>query len=359
MVRPYNFAAGPATLPEPVLNQVRDELLDYQGSGMSVMEMSHRSAQFEGIATDAESRLRRLLAIPDDFAVLFLQGGATGQFAAVPLNLAPQGAIADYVITGHWSQKSATEAGKFVQVNVAADSGPGHHSIPDRGSWRLSADAAYVSFAGNETIGGVEFPEPPDVGDAVMVGDLSSTLLSRPTDVTRFGVIYAGMQKNLGPAGLTVVVVRRDLLGRSGRALPAIMDWADNASSGSMLNTPPTFVWYVAGLVFAWVEEQGGVAALGERNRRKAALLYQAIDDSELYANPVTPAHRSWMNVPFTLADAALDPVFLREAADRGLLNLKGHRSIGGMRASLYNAMPEAGVTALIDFMHDFERRHG
>lgn len=359
MKRVFNFSAGPAVMPLEVLEQAREELLDWRGSGMSVMEMSHRGKAFVSIAEQAEADLRELLEVPDRYRILFLQGGATGQFAAVPLNLGGADAQADYVNTGAWSKKAISEAKRFCRVHIAADAGEPYNAIPVRETWQLSERPAYVHYTPNETIGGVEFHWIPDVGDVPLVADMSSTLLSRPLDVGRFGVIYAGAQKNIGPAGLTVVIVRDDLLGRSRAAMPMIVDWSAMARDGSMLNTPPTFAWYMAGLVFRWLKRQGGLGAVGERNLAKAKLLYTAIDESSFYANPVAAADRSRMNVPFTLARPELDKTFLAEARDAGLVTLEGHRSVGGMRASLYNAMPLEGVKALVSFMKEFERRHG
>ncbi len=360
MTRVYNFSAGPAMLPEAVLERARAELLDWHGTGMSVMEMSHRGEEFVSIARQAEADLRRLMGVPDDYHVLFLQGGATSQFAMVPMNLLRGRGRADYLDTGLWSRKAIKEARRYCEVNVAASSeAEGYTTIPPRESWRLDPQAAYVHYTPNETIGGVEFHWIPDTGDVPLVADMSSTILSRPIDVSRFGLIYAGAQKNIGPAGLTVVIVRRDLVGETLPGTPTMLDYAAHAEAGSMLNTPPTFAWYLAGLVFRWILEQGGLEAMAERNRRKAEKLYAAIDASGFYRNPVDPACRSWMNVPFTLADPALDATFLEEAKAAGLVALKGHRSVGGMRASIYNAMPEEGVDRLVEFMRDFERRHG
>ena len=361
MTRVYNFSAGPAMLPEEVLQQAREEMLDWRGSGMSVMEMSHRGKEFMSIATQAEQDLRELLAIPEGYKVLFLQGGASSQFAMVPLNLLRERNRADYYRTGSWSKKAIAEASRYCDVNVVADTQgeAGFTSVPAEGSVSFSKDASYVHYTPNETIEGVEFPYVPDTGDLPLVADMSSTLLSRPIDVSRFGVIYAGAQKNIGPAGLTVVIVREDLIGAAREGTPTMFDYKTHADSGSMYNTPPTYSWYLAGLVFDWLKRRGGLAAMAEVNRRKAEKLYAAIDASGFYHNPVDPACRSWMNVPFTLADSTLDAVFLEEAAAAGLKTLKGHRSVGGMRASIYNAMPEAGVDALVDFMRDFERRHG
>lgn len=353
----YNFSAGPAVLPGAVLKQARDELLDWHGSGMSVMEMSHRGKEYLSIAEQAEADLRELLSVPDDYRVLFLQGGATSQFAMVPMNLLRGRQQADYVNTGAWSKKAIAEARRYCEVNVVASSEDSNcTTIPAFDSWRLNSDAAYLHYTPNETIGGVEFHWVPETGDVPLVVDMSSTLLSRPIDVSRFGVIYAGAQKNIGPAGLTVVIVRDDLLGETLAGTPSMFDYKQHADNGSMLNTPPTYAWYIAGLVFKWLKQQGGVVSMAEINLRKSQRLYAAIDRSEFYTSPVDVDCRSWMNVPFTLADAGLDSEFLSQAKSAGLLSLKGHRSVGGMRASIYNAMPEAGVDALIDFMAGFER---
>ncbi|HEX7080238.1 MAG TPA: 3-phosphoserine/phosphohydroxythreonine transaminase [Gammaproteobacteria bacterium] len=358
MNRVYNFSAGPAMLPEAVLRRAQAELLDWKDSGMSVMEVSHRGADFIECAARAESALRALLEVPDGYRVLFLPGGATAQFAAVPLNLAPPDATVDYVLTGSWGKKAAGEAARYAEVNIAADAAEsGYTLIPDRSEWRLSKNAAYVHYTPNETIVGVEFHSIPEVGEAPLVADMSSTILSRPLDVGRFGVIYAGAQKNIGPAGLGIVIVREDLIGRARRETPGVFDYKIMAESNSMWNTPPTFAWYLAGLIFEWLAEQGGLAVMGERNRAKAEALYAAIDASDFYSNAVRADCRSWMNVPFTLADPSLDKTFLEESKAAGLTNLKGHRLVGGMRASLYNAMPLEGVQALIEFMADFEKR--
>ena len=358
-MRVFNFAAGPATLPLEVLEQARDELTDWRGSGMSVMEVSHRSKAFIGVAEEAERDLRELLAIPANYKVLFLQGGATGQFSAVPMNLAAPAATADYVNTGAWSKKAIAEAKRFCDVNVAADEAASNYStVPDPGALRLTSSAAYVHYTPNETIGGVEFPYVPDTRGVPLVADMSSTLLSRPLDVSKFGLIYAGAQKNIGPSGICVVIVRDDLIGRARPGTPAVWDFKAMADEGSMLNTPPTFSWYFAGLVFKWLKKRGGLAAMAERNRAKAELLYGFVDASGYYGNPVAKHARSWMNVPFTIPDPGLEKTFVAEAAKAGLTNLEGHRSVGGMRASLYNAMPLAGVEALVGFMKDFQARH-
>jgi phosphoserine aminotransferase len=360
MSRIYNFSAGPAMLPEEVLQQAREDMLEWQGSGMAVMEMSHRGKEFMSIAAQAEADLRELLAIPANYKVLFLQGGASSQFAMVPLNLLQGKSGADYINTGMWSKKAIAEAKRFCAVNVAASSEETKYTtIPPQAEWRLNADAAYVHYTPNETIGGVEFHWVPDTGDVPLVADMSSTLLSRPIDVSKFGVIYAGAQKNIGPAGLTLVIVREDLLGKAQANTPAMFDYKIHADADSMYNTPPTYAWYLAGLVFQLLKRNGGLQAMAEINKRKADKLYAAIDDSGFYRNPVEKSSRSWMNVPFTLADANLDKTFLAEAAQAGLKTLGGHRSVGGMRASIYNAMPEAGVDALVAFMQDFAKRNG
>ena len=358
MTRVFNFSPGPGVLPLEVLEQARDEILDWHGTGMSVMEMSHRGKAFISIAEQAEADLRELLNVPANYRVLFMQGGATLQFAAVPMNLVAAGQTVDYVNIGSWSKKAIGEAKRYAKVNVAADAGGAYCSIPAIEGWTTSVDAAYLHYTPNETIGGVEFHFIPDIGDVPLVADMSSTLLSRPIDVSKFGVIYAGAQKNIGPAGLTVVIVRDDLLGRARPETPSVLDYAAVAKDGSMLNTPPTFAWYLAGLVFQWIKRQGGLSIIGERNCEKAARLYDAIDRSSFYRNPVAKDARSWMNVVFTLANPELEKAFLAGAKSAGLVTLEGHRSVGGMRASLYNAMPMAGVEALVSFMAEFERAH-
>ncbi len=356
MSRVYNFSAGPAALPLEVLETMRRDIPDWQGTGMSVMEVSHRGAEFVELAARSTRNLRELLSVPDDYSILFTQGGATLQMAMAPLNLAGRGDTADYVITGSWGKKAAGEASKFLNVNVAADaSGDKFTLIPDEASWNRSENAAYLHYTPNETIAGVEFHYVPG-GDVPLVADMSSTILSRPIDVSKFGVIYAGAQKNIGPAGITVVIVRNDLLERAPGDLPHLMTWRAYAESDSMTNTPPTLAWYVADLVFAWLKERGGVEAMAEVNERKAKKLYAAIDASDFYSAPVREDCRSWMNVPFVLADDALDKRFLEESKAAGFANLKGHRSVGGMRASIYNAVPEAAVDALIEFMKEFEK---
>ena len=360
MTRVYNFSAGPAALPESVLRQAADEMLDWHGSGMSVMEMSHRGKEFISIHAEAEALLRELLAIPASYKVLFVQGGAIGENAIVPMNLLRGKTGADYVNTGEWSKKSIKEAKKYCNVNVAASSeADGFTSIPPRAGWKLDPQAAYVHICSNETIGGVEYHWTPDTGSVPLVADMSSDILSRPIDVARYGLIYGGAQKNIGPAGLTIVIVRDDLLGRALAVTPSAFDYTQQAENDSMLNTPPTYAIYIAGLVFRWIKAQGGLAAMEAHNRAKAALLYDYLDATAFYANPVAKADRSLMNVPFKLADAALDDAFLKGAQARGMLQLKGHRSVGGMRASIYNAMPVEGVQALVAYMKEFEAQHG
>jgi phosphoserine aminotransferase len=359
MSRVYNFSAGPAALPLEVLQQIQDDIPDWQGTGMSVMEVSHRSKDFVELAARAERNLRTLLAVPDDYSVIFPQGGATLQMAMTPLNLSTPSDVADYVVTGSWGKKAAGEAAKMCNVNVVADASDKNFTyIPDEFSWKRSDNAAYLHYTPNETIAGVEFHFVPG-GDVPLVADMSSTILSRPVDVSRFGAIYAGAQKNIGPAGITLVIVRKDLLGRARPNTPHLMTWKAYADSDSMTNTPPTFAWYVADLVFQWLLDQGGVEAIAAVNKRKAEKLYAAIDDSDFYSNPVAKDARSWMNVPFILDDADLDATFLQESHAAGLTNLKGHRSVGGMRASIYNAVSEDAVDALISFMKEFEKSHG
>ena len=361
MSRAFNFSAGPAALPEPVLRQVQAELMEWQGERASVMEVSHRGAAFIECAAAAERDLRELMAIPDAYHVLFLQGGATTLSALLALNLAGPGQVADFVVTGHWGEKAVENTRPSMQVNIAATSKDGSYAdLPARDGWRLTPGAAYVHYTPNETIHGVEFHDIPEVGDVPLVADVSSSFLSRPVDVSRFGVLYGGAQKNLGPSGLAIAIIRKDLLGKHGRDLPPIFELLNQARHDSMFNTPPTFAWYVLGLVLKWIRSEGGAAAIGERNARKAALLYAAIDGSGgYYRSPVAPAARSTMNVPFFLSEPAREASFLKEAQAAGLLGLKGHRAIGGIRASIYNAMPEAGVAALAGFMADFARRNG
>ncbi|MBO3274607.1 3-phosphoserine/phosphohydroxythreonine transaminase [Pseudomonas schmalbachii] len=358
--RAYNFCAGPAALPTAVLERAQAEMLDWQGRGLSVMEMSHRSDEYVAIAEKAEQDLRDLLAVPSNYKVLFLQGGASQQFAEIPLNLLPEGGVADYVDTGIWSKKSLEEARRYGNVNVAASAkGYDYFAIPAQSEWNLTPGAAYVHYASNETIGGLQFDWIPETGDVPLVVDMSSDILSRPVDVSKFGLIYAGAQKNIGPSGLVVVIVREDLLGHARSSCPTMLNYKVAADNGSMYNTPATYSWYLAGLVFEWLKEQGGVAAMEQRNRAKKDLLYRTIDASDFYTNPIQPAARSWMNVPFRLADEKLDKAFLEGAEARGLLNLKGHRSVGGMRASIYNALGLDAVEALVAYMAEFEKEHG
>ncbi len=360
MARVYNFSAGPAALPEIVLERARGEMLNWQGTGMSIMEMSHRGKSYVSVAEKAEADLRQLMNISSDYKVLFLQGGASSQFSMVPMNCLRGKTSADYFNTGAWSKKAIAEAKRYCDVNIVASAeAENFTTVPDRSVWQLNKDAAFVHYTPNETIGGVEFDSIPETGDVPLIADMSSTILSRPVDVNRFGIIYAGAQKNIGPAGLTIAIVREDLIGDVVAGTPAMFDYSLHAKNGSMYNTPPTYAWYLAGLVFEWLLEQGGLEAIEKINRRKAGKLYQAIDDSTFYANPVEPRYRSWMNVPFTLADATLDKLFLEQAEKEKLCTLKGHRSVGGMRASIYNAMPESGVDALIAFMQEFERVNG
>lgn len=357
----YNFSPGPAVLPKEVLQRAAAEMLDWHGSGMSVMEMSHRGPEFISIAAKAEADLRTLLGIGDDYAVLFLQGGAIGENAFVPMNLLGERKAVDFVNTGEWSKKTIKEAKKYAQVRIAASSEDRNFTyVPARATWSLSPDAAYVHVCTNETIGGVEYHWTPEVEGVPLVADMSSHILSRPIDVSKFGVIYAGAQKNAGPAGLTIVIVRRDLLDRALPITPSAFHWKEQAANDSMLNTPPTWSIYVAGLVFEWLLAQGGLAAIERRNIAKAGLLYGALEASGgFYMNPVRGEDRSRMNVPFKLRDESLDGAFLEGAQARGLLQLKGHRSVGGMRASIYNAMPIEGVQALVEYLRDFQRSHG
>ena len=358
-MRVINFSAGPAVLPEVVLQRAADEMLDWRGSGMSVMEMSHRGKEFVGIAAKAEADFRTLLAIPPHYKVLFLQGGAIGENAIVPLNLLQGRSVADYVNTGEWSKKSLKEAKKYCTVNVAASAEDQNFTyVPARDTWRLTRDAAYVHICTNETIGGVEYQWTPET-DSPLVADMSSHLLSRVIDVAKYGVIYGGAQKNVGPAGLTLVIVREDLLDRALPITPSAFHRNAQAEADSMLNTPATYAIYVAGLVFEWLLAQGGVAAIERVNIAKAALLYDYLDATAFYRNPVRMEDRSRMNVPFKLHDESLDETFLKGAKDNGMVQLKGHRAVGGMRASIYNAMPNEGVRTLVEYMHEFERRHG
>ena len=357
MSRIFNFSAGPAMLPAEVLARAGDEMLDWHGSGMCVMEMSHRGSEFISIAAEAEADLRELLAIPAHYKVLFLQGGATLQFAQVPMNLLHGRGKADYVLTGEWSKKAIKEAKSYCDAAVAASSEDRKFTYAPK-QWKVRADAAYVHFCSNETIGGVEYHSIPDVS-VPLVADASSHFLSRPMDVSKFALIYAGAQKNAGPAGLTFVIVREDLIGKAEKGTPSVMDYKLQADADSMLNTPPTYSVYVAGLVFKWMKQQGGLAAIEKNNVEKAKLLYDFLDSSAFFKNPVAKEDRSRMNVPFTLRDSSLDGAFLKGAEERGMVQLKGHRSVGGMRASIYNAMPLEGVQRLVQYMKEFEARHG
>ena len=360
MNRAFNFSAGPAALPESVLRQAAEEMLDWHGSGMSVMEMSHRGKEFIAIHAEAEALLRELLAVPANYKVLFMQGGAIGENAIVPMNMLRGKASADYIDTGEWSKKSIKEAGKYCKVNVAASSkDSGYTSIPPRSGWKLDPNAAYVHICSNETIGGVEYHWTPEVGDVPLVADMSSDIMSRPVDVSKYGLIYGGAQKNIGPAGLTIVIVRDDLIGQALPVCPSAFDYKSQADNDSMLNTPPTYAIYIAGLVFKWIKARGGLKAMEAHNRAKAALLYDYLDATSFYASPVAKADRSLMNVPFKLKDESLDAAFLKGAEERRMLQLKGHRSVGGMRASIYNAMTVEGVTALVAYMREFEAKHG
>ena len=360
MTRVFNFSAGPATLPESVLRQAAEEMLDWSGSGMSVMEMSHRGKEFISIHAQCESLLRELLAIPANYKVLFMQGGAIGENAIVPMNMLRGRAGADYINTGEWSKKSIKEAGKYCKVNVAASSeGDNFTSVPPRESWKLDPNAAYVHICSNETIGGVEYHFTPDVGDVPLIADMSSNIMSRPVDVSRYGLIYGGAQKNIGPAGATIVIVRDDLIGQALPITPSAFDYKTQADNDSMYNTPSTYTIYIAGLVFQWIKAQGGLVAMEAHNRKKAAVLYDYLDQTRFYSNPIARSDRSLMNVPFKLHDDKLDDAFLKGAQARGMVQLKGHRSVGGMRASIYNAMPIEGVQALVAYMKEFEASHG
>lgn len=360
MTRVFNFSAGPAALPETVLRQAAAEMLDWQGSGMSVMEMSHRGKEFIGIADEAQALLRELLAVPANYKVLFMQGGAIAENAIVPMNMLRGHASADYIDSGEWSKKSIKEAKKYGRVNVAASSaGNNYTAVPPPSSWQLDKDAAYVHICSNETIGGVQYHFTPDTGDVPLVADMSSDIMSRPVDVAKYGLIYAGAQKNMGPSGLTVVIVRDDLIGQALPATPSAFDYKIVADNDSMYNTPPTYAIYIAGLVFKWLKDQGGLAGMAQHNQAKAALLYDYLDQTSFYSAPVAREDRSLMNVPFKLKDERLDAVFLKGAEERGMVQLKGHRSVGGMRASIYNAMPLAGVQALVAWMKEFEKIHG
>ncbi|MFY9514441.1 MAG: 3-phosphoserine/phosphohydroxythreonine transaminase [Rubrivivax sp.] len=360
MTRVFNFSAGPAALPEPVLQQAAAEMLDWQGSGMSVMEMSHRGKEFTRIAAQVEADLRELLAVPPNYKTLFMQGGAIAENAIVPMNMLRGRSSADYIDTGAWSQRSIAEARRYGQVNIAASSeATGYDRVPPRAGWQLDPQAAYVHICSNETIGGVEYHSVPGTGAVPLVADMSSSILSRPIDVSQYGLIYGGAQKNIGPAGLTLVIVREDLIGQALPCTPTAFDYAVVAEHGSMYNTPPTYTMYIAGLVFQWIKAQGGLVAMAARNRAKAAVLYDYLDSQDFYASPVQKDCRSLMNVPFRLADNKLDAEFLKGADAAGLVQLKGHRMVGGMRASIYNAMPIEGVQALVAYMKDFAARHG
>lgn len=361
MTRAYNFSAGPATLPETVLRQAQAEMLDWNGVGASIVELSHRGVEFMGVAAQAEADLRALLSVPDDYAVLFLAGGATTQQALLALNFAAPGQTVDYVVTGHWGKTAIRQVRPYVDVHVAADGEPGgFRDIPPRQDWSLSADAAYVHITANETIHGVEFRDTPDVGTVPLFADFSSSIASAPLDVAKYGLIYAGAQKNLGPVGVSVVIVRRELLERAGQPRADIFNYASHAARDSMLNTPPTWNWYLLGLTVKWMLEQGGVEEFARRNAAKAALVYDAIDGSGgFYRNEVAVPVRSRMNIPFFLPDETLTTRFVAESKAAGLLALKGHKAVGGLRASLYNAMPVAGAQALVGFMRDFQQRHG
>ncbi len=359
MSRVYNFSAGPSAFPESVLKQAQAEMLEWHESGMSVMEMSHRGKFFSEIAEELEQDLRELMAIPANYKVLFLQGGASAQFSLIPQNILNGKTKACYVNTGAWSEKAIQDAKAQCEVIVSASGESGKFThIPDVSTWNIDQNAAYLHYTSNETIHGVEFQDIPDSQGLTLVSDMSSNILSREFDVSKFGLIYAGTQKNMGPAGVTVVVVREDLVGHAAKGTPPVFDYAQQVKNGSMLNTPATYNWYLVGLVLKWLKDQGGVAAIEQRNIKKSDKLYQAIDQSRLYKNPVEKAVRSRMNVPFILADEALDKPFLAAAEANGLFELKGHRSVGGMRASIYNAMPESGIDALCEFMKEFERTH-
>jgi phosphoserine aminotransferase len=360
MARVYNFSAGPAVLPEEVLAQAAAEMSDWHGSGMSVMEMSHRGREFIEIAATAETDFRDLLKVPSNYKVLFLQGGATLHFAAVPMNLLRGKKSADYIYTGEWGKKAIKEANRFCEVNVAASSeGKNFTYAPEQSTWQLDPKAAYVHYTSNETIGGVEFHWIPETGNVPLVADASSHILSRPLDVSKFGLIYAGAQKNIGPAGLVIVVVREDLLGDAMEGTPTVLDYKVQAEADSMSNTPASYAWYIAGLVFQWLKKQGGLVEIEKKNIEKSELLYDFLDASSFFKNPVRKSDRSRMNIPFTLADPKLDGEFLKGAEARGMFQLKGHRAVGGMRASIYNAMPIEGVKRLVEYMREFEAKRG
>lgn len=360
MKRKYNFSAGPAAIPTEVLEQAQAELLDWNGTGVSVMEMSHRSKEYMEIAATAEADFRELLSIPNNYKVLFLQGGAHSQFAAIPLNLLRGKDSADYLDTGIWSRKAIAEASRYCKVNIVSTSESSNYTtIAPVNEWNTNPNAAFLHYVYNETIGGLELSKEPELDNKVpLVADMSSTILSRPIDISKYGMIYAGAQKNIGPAGLTLVIIRDDLLGDVQESTPTMLNYSVHVETGSMYNTPATYSWYLAGLVFRWIKKQGGLSAMSELNQRKSQKLYNAIDDSKFYSNQVDNEFRSWMNIPFNLIDESLNDKFLTDATKRDLVSLKGHKSVGGMRASIYNAMPEAGVDALLEMMADFEKRY-
>ena len=359
MTQTYNFSAGPAMLPKEVLLKIQSELIEYEKSKASVMEISHRGVDFMEAAEKSEKDFRELLDIPDNYKVLFLQGGASAQFSMVPINLLRGGSKANYANTGHWSVKAIAEAKRYCNVNICTDGTENNFTdIEEFENWSIDEEASYLHYTPNETIAGLEFDYIPEV-EMPIAADMSSTILSRPIDVSKYGVIYAGAQKNIGPSGLTIVIVREDLIGDVVKGQPKLFDYSTQANNDSMFNTPATFPWYAAGRVFEWLKEQGGLKAMQKINQTKAETLYKAIDNSDFYSNPVSIKYRSWMNIPFLLADENLNSKFLEQSKDAGLLALKGHRSVGGMRASIYNAMPQEGVDALISFMNDFEKDFG
>ncbi|WP_028863377.1 3-phosphoserine/phosphohydroxythreonine transaminase [Psychromonas aquimarina] len=361
MTKIFNFCAGPAMLPEAVMHKAQNEFCNWQGMGISVMEVSHRSPEYIDMAQQAEQDLRDLMEIPDNYKVLFCHGGGRGQFAAVPLNLLGDKLDADYLLTGQWSKSAVVEAKKHARIaetNIMSETADGKISVQACADWQINAGAAYVHYCPNETIEGIELFDIPETGVVPLVADMSSTILSRPVDVTKFGLIYAGAQKNIGPSGLSIVIVRDDLIGQARQAIPSILDYKVQADADSMYNTPPTYAWYLAGLVFKWLKEQGGLAAVEKKNIAKADLLYNFIDNSDFYANNIDKSVRSRMNIPFILANDSLNETFLKESKAAGLLTLKGHKLVGGMRASIYNAMPIEGVQALVDFMAAFEKKY-
>ena len=358
-MRVRNFCAGPAAIPEPVLEEVRSELLEWGNAGMSIMEMSHRSSIFDEVASNAKQDFIELLNIPDEYDVLFLQGGATHQFSMVPLNFSSQEDSADYLVTGAWSKKAIVEGQKYSKINIVASSEVDNFThAPDSKLWNLDSNAKYFHYAPNETIQGVAIHQPPDI-DVPIVADMSSVILSEPIDVSKFGLIYAGAQKNIGPAGLTIVIIQKEMFEKENSSNSNILRYSQHSKNNSMLNTPPTFAWYMAGKVFKWLKSEGGLEVICKKNHFKAKTLYQYIDESDFFSNPVAVENRSIMNIPFILADNNLDSLFIEQAEQNGLLNLKGHRSLGGMRASIYNAMPIEGVHDLIEFMKDFEKTNG